>query len=61
MNVEELIGYMSEDEVIKVTPLSVPLHKLELDPGAREHATRTKKKQIDSLKAMAKGGGVKKK
>ena len=61
MNVEELIGYMSEDEVIEVTPLSVRLRKLELDPGARERAARTKKKQMDSLKAMTKGGGAKKK
>jgi GTP-binding protein len=61
MNVEELIGYMSEDEVIEVTPLSVRLRKLELDAGARERAARTKKKQMDSLKLMAKGGGAKKK
>jgi len=61
MNVEELIGYMSEDEVIEVTPLSVRLRKLELDPGARERAARTKKKQMDSLKAMTKGGSAKKK
>jgi len=52
MNVEELIGYMSEDEVIEVTPLSVRLRKAELDAGARERAARTKKKQQDSLKAV---------
>ena len=55
MNVEELIGYMSEDEVIEVTPLSVRLRKAELDTGARERAARTKKKQLDSLKAAVKG------
>ena len=31
MSVEELIGYMSEDEVIEVTPQRVRLRKLELD------------------------------
>ncbi len=61
MNVEELIGYMSDDEVIEVTPLSVRLRKLELDAGARERAARTKKKQMESLKQMAKGGAAKKK
>jgi GTP-binding protein len=55
MNVEELIGYMSEDEVIEVTPFSVRLRKAELDAGARERAARTKKKQQDSLKAAVKG------
>ena len=48
LNVEELIGYMSEDEVIEVTPLSVRLRKLELDSGVRERAARARKKQIDS-------------
>lgn len=61
MNVEELIGYMSEDEVIEVTPLSVRLRKAELDAGARERAARTKKKQMESLKAATKGGAAKKK
>jgi len=56
MSVEELIGYMSEDEVIEVTPQSVRLRKLELDAGVRERAARTKKKQMDALKANAKGG-----
>ena len=60
MNVEELIGYMSEDEVIEVTPLSVRLRKLELDAGVRERAARTKKKQLESLKQQSKGGGKKK-
>ncbi len=61
MNVEELIGYMSKDVVIEVTPLNVRLCKLELDAGARERAARTKKKQMDSLKQMTKGGGARKK
>jgi GTP-binding protein len=43
--VEELIGYMSDDEVIEVTPQSVRLRKMELDAGARERAARSKKKQ----------------
>jgi len=50
MSVEELIGYMSDDEVIEVTPLSVRLRKLELDSGVRERAARARKKQIDSKK-----------
>jgi len=54
MSIEELIGYMSEDEVIEVTPQSVRLRKSELDAGVRERAARAKKKQMDALKA--KGG-----
>lgn len=59
MSVEELIGYMSEDEVIEVTPLSVRLRKSELDAGVRERAARARKKQLESLKQNAKGGGKK--
>ena len=58
-SVEELIGYMAEDEVIEVTPLSVRLRKLELDAGVRERAARARKKQLESLKQNAKGGGKK--
>lgn len=50
MSVEELIGYMSEDEVIEVTPQSVRLRKNELDAGVRERAARTRRKQMESLK-----------
>jgi len=50
MSVEELIGYMSDDEVIEVTPLSVRLRKLELDSGVRERAARARKKQKDPKK-----------
>ena len=50
MSVEELIGYMSDDEVIEVTPLSVRLRKLELDSGVRERVARARKKSIDSKK-----------
>lgn len=50
MSVEELIGYMSEDEVIEVTPQSVRLRKLELDAGVRERVARSKKKQMEALK-----------
>lgn len=55
MSVEELIGYMNEDEVIEVTPLSVRLRKLELDSGVRERAARKRKKQMDALKSPTKG------
>mmetsp|Transcript_10936 Transcript_10936/g.19977 ORF Transcript_10936/g.19977 Transcript_10936/m.19977 type:complete len:829 (+) Transcript_10936:147-2633(+) len=60
MSVEELIGYMNEDEVIEVTPLSVRLRKLELDAGERERAARKRKKQMDALRTNTKGGGKKK-
>merc|ERR1712157_615178 len=53
MTVEELIGYMSEDEMIEVTPKSVRLRKMELDAGVRERAARTRKKQMDSLKRVS--------
>ncbi|KAL7539793.1 hypothetical protein ACHAXR_009619 [Thalassiosira sp. AJA248-18] len=59
MNVEELIGFMNEDEVIEVTPLNVRLRKVELDAGVRERAARARKKQLESLKNNAKGGGKK--
>ena len=60
-SVEELIGYMSDDEVIEVTPLSVRLRKLELDSGVRERAARVRKKQMDAMKQNSgKGGGKKK-
>mmetsp|Transcript_25196 Transcript_25196/g.56516 ORF Transcript_25196/g.56516 Transcript_25196/m.56516 type:complete len:769 (-) Transcript_25196:515-2821(-) len=49
-SVEELIGYMCDDEVIEVTPNSVRLRKLELDSKKREVAARNRKKQLDSLK-----------
>ena len=48
--VEELIGYMSDDEIIKVTPVSVRLRKAELDPGAGECAARSKKKQQKAVR-----------
>ena len=50
MSVEEMIGYMSDDEIIEVTPLSVRLRKAELDSGERARAARTKKKQLDALR-----------
>ena len=46
MTIEELIGYMNEDEVIEVTPKSVRLRKAELDSGVRERMARTRKKQM---------------
>ena len=50
LSVEELIGYMSEDEIIEVTPLSVRLRKAELDSGARARASRSKKKKLDAVR-----------
>jgi GTP-binding protein len=52
--VEELIGYMSDDEIIEVTPVSVRLRKAELDPGARERAARSKKKQHKAVRESKK-------
>lgn len=49
MSVEELIGYMADDEVIEVTPKSVRLRKEELDSGKRERAARSRKKQQKAL------------
>ena len=53
-SVEELIGYMAEDEVIEVTPKSVRLRKAILDSSARERAARQKAKQLRALKGNAK-------
>jgi len=46
MNVEELIGYMAQDEIIEVTPLSVRLRKAELDPKVRARTKKGKKEKI---------------
>ncbi len=46
MTIEELIGYMNDDEVLEVTPKSIRLRKAELDSGARERAARSRKKQM---------------
>mmetsp|Transcript_24450 Transcript_24450/g.68144 ORF Transcript_24450/g.68144 Transcript_24450/m.68144 type:complete len:160 (-) Transcript_24450:81-560(-) len=51
MSVEELIGYMSPDEVIEVTPENIRLRKAELDPVARKKASKIKKQQNDALKS----------
>tara|TARA_B110000971_G_C19597274_1_gene314493 strand:+ start:107 stop:253 length:147 start_codon:yes stop_codon:yes gene_type:complete len=45
---------MGEDEKIECTPLSIRLRKSELDPGARERAARTKKKQKNPNNPKAK-------
>ena len=50
MTVEELIAYMSPDEIIEVTPQSVRLRKQLLESGARERAARTRAKQVKSQK-----------
>jgi GTP-binding protein len=54
MTVEELIGYMSTDEVIEVTPQSVRLRKAELDPVERKKASRVKKQQHEALRTKKK-------
>jgi len=46
LTVEELIGYMNDDEVVEVTPKSVRLRKTELDGKARERAARSRKKRM---------------
>ena len=46
MTIEELIGYMHDDEVIEVTPKSVRLRKGELDSGVREREARSRKKRM---------------
>ncbi|CAB9496478.1 factor TypA-like SVR3, chloroplastic [Seminavis robusta] len=43
LSVEELIGYMSQDEIIEVTPDNVRLRKAELDPNVRARAKKGKK------------------
>lgn len=50
MTVEELIGYMCNDEVIEITPKSVRLRKQLLDSGERERASRIKHKQLKAMK-----------
>ncbi|KIY67538.1 GTP-binding protein TypA [Cylindrobasidium torrendii FP15055 ss-10] len=44
MTLEESIAYMSDDELIEVTPQSVRLRKAILDPEARKRAGATKKR-----------------
>jgi len=46
MSVEELIGYMNDDEVIEITPKSVRLRKTILDSGARERNAKKRKQQL---------------
>ena len=55
MSVEELVGYMNDDEVIEVTPGCVRLRKAELDAGARERAARSRKKREDAARLASKG------
>lgn len=50
MTLEEMIGYMSQDEVIEVTPQSIRLRKVILDGSTRERAAREKAKQLRSAK-----------
>lgn len=50
MTVEEMIGYMSPDEMIEVTPTTLRLRKAELDPVERKKASRVKKQQQEAKK-----------
>ncbi|KAL7580280.1 hypothetical protein ACA910_013013 [Epithemia clementina (nom. ined.)] len=50
MTLEEMIGYMAEDEMIEVTPKSIRLRKAILDANERERKNRTKAKQIKARK-----------
>ena len=54
MTVEEMIGYMSPDEMIEVTPSTLRLRKAQLDPVERKKATRVKKQQQDAKKRSKK-------
>ena len=55
MTLEELIGYMGDDEVIEVTPTQIRLRKTILDASARERAQRNKAKQLRVAKEQAVG------
>ena len=50
MTVEDMIGYMSPDEMIEVTPSTLRLRKILLDPTERRTAARKKKQRQDALK-----------
>ena len=45
LGTEELIAYMSEDEMLEITPAAIRLRKAALDSGERQRAQRSKKKQ----------------
>ena len=45
LGTEELIAYMGEDEMLEITPVAIRLRKAALDPGERQRAQRSKKKQ----------------
>lgn len=48
MSIEELLGYMSSDEMLEVTPRSIRLRKAELDPVERRKAARINKQKKDA-------------
>jgi len=50
LSLEEMIGYMAEDEVIEVTPKSIRLRKAILDGNVRERAARNRAKQLRTNK-----------
>lgn len=45
MNLEESLSYMADDEIIEITPGSVRLRKVVLDPKKRMAMTRSPKKK----------------
>jgi GTP-binding protein len=45
MNVEEMIAYMDEDEVLEVTPKTIRLRKRILDSNARARYVKSSKPQ----------------
>lgn len=50
MSLEEMIGYMAEDEVIEVTPKTIRLRKALLDAGEREVASKARTRQLRAKK-----------
>jgi len=58
-SIEELIGYMADDEMLEITPKSVRLRKALLDPNERAKAVKSKQQRAkaakDNAKAASKG------
>eukprot|EP00522_Entomoneis_paludosa_P014935 CAMPEP_0172452940 /NCGR_PEP_ID=MMETSP1065-20121228/10456_1 /TAXON_ID=265537 /ORGANISM="Amphiprora paludosa, Strain CCMP125" /LENGTH=776 /DNA_ID=CAMNT_0013205085 /DNA_START=103 /DNA_END=2433 /DNA_ORIENTATION=- len=50
LSLEQMIGYMAQDEVIEVTPSSIRLRKAILDSAERDRAARLRAKQIRAMK-----------
>ena len=43
MTLEKALAYIEDDELVEVTPKSIRLRKLLLDPNDRKRAVRTRK------------------